>query len=158
MRHLTHKFSFLWATWFLTGQSRYAPGTVGSFFALPFAYLCAFYGTVGIILGTVFVFLTGWLAVRPILKNSSDSDPGFIVIDEVAGQTLTFACVAPILMGNPLYLATGFALFRFFDIVKIWPASFFDKRVHTAFGLMADDIVAGFYAALSLYGFHLLYQ
>ncbi len=158
MKQITHNLCFLWSTWFLTGRSRYAPGTVGSFFALPFAYLCAFYGVIGIIVGTVFIFLTGWAAARPVLKTSSDTDPGFIVIDEVAGQTLTFIGVAQALMGTPVYLAIGFALFRFFDIVKIWPASFFDKRVHTAFGLMADDIVAGFYAALCLYGFHLLYQ
>lgn len=158
MKTLFKNISFLWCTWFLTGRSKYAPGTVGSFFALPLAYLCAFYGTTGILIGSLFIFLTGWLASQNVLKTVNETDPGFIVIDEVLGQTLTFILIPISLLTDPLYLAVGFALFRFFDIVKIWPASFFDKKVHTAFGLMADDIVAGIYASFGLYVFHLIYS
>ena len=39
-----------------------------------------------------------------------------------------------------------------FDIVKLWPASYFDQSVHTAFGVMMDDVIAGLYAAVTLYG------
>lgn len=48
------------------------------------------------------------------------------------------------------WLVTGFVLFRFFDMLKPWPISWLDKRVHGGFGIMIDDLVAGVMAAISL--------
>ena len=48
------------------------------------------------------------------------------------------------------WLLLGFALFRFFDIVKPWPISYFDRHVHGGLGIMIDDILAGFFSALCL--------
>ena len=86
-----------------------------------------------------------------ILRTQSSSDPGFVVIDETVGQTLTFIFVAGMDFSWVMVLL-GFALFRFFDIVKIWPASYFDSSVHNAFGVMMDDVIAGLYAGIVLYG------
>jgi phosphatidylglycerophosphatase A len=97
------------------------------------------------------LFLIGWWATNVILVSQKKNDPGFVVIDETVGQTLTFVLVAS--LGFSWYtLICGFALFRFFDIVKIWPASYFDKSVHNAFGVLMDDVIAGIYAAIVLYG------
>jgi len=52
---------------------------------------------------------------------------------------------------NGWSILLGFILFRFFDIIKLWPASFFDGRVKNAFGVMMDDVIAGLYGAVILY-------
>ncbi len=51
---------------------------------------------------------------------------------------------------NPIREAFAFLLFRLFDIVKPPPARFIDREWHGGFGVMADDIVAAFYALLAL--------
>ena len=146
------KTAYAFASWFGFGFSPIASGTVGSFMALPLAW--GVYRTAGLwgILITVFVaFVLGWLATHEVVKYTEE-DPSLVVIDEVVGQTLSFLFL-PFLgvdtLSVPLLLG-GFALFRFFDIVKVWPACFFDKKVHNAFGVMMDDVVAGLYAALVL--------
>lgn len=153
---LKETISKLWATWFYTGLSKKAPGTVGSFFALPIAYLVSWYGSWGVFLFCVFIFLTGWKASEILLRHQEDKDPGFVVIDEVLGQTLAFIFITSDVISSPILLLLGFALFRFFDIVKIWPACWFDQKMHTALGVMLDDAVAGFYAALVLYVGHVV--
>ena len=70
-----------------------------------------------------------------------------MVIDEVAGQWLTLAAVA----ATPINFAIGFVLFRFFDIVKPWPASRIDRHMHGGMGIMLDDIVAAIYAGAMLW-------
>ena len=47
------------------------------------------------------------------------------------------------------HLFLQFALFRFFDIVKIWPASFFDSKVEHGAGTILDDVISGIYAGLT---------
>jgi phosphatidylglycerophosphatase A len=54
-------------------------------------------------------------------------------------------------------LLVGFILFRIFDIAKPWPISYLDKHVHGGFGIMADDVLAGIFALISLHGI-LFYQ
>jgi phosphatidylglycerophosphatase A len=49
-----------------------------------------------------------------------------------------------------LWLAIGFGLFRFFDIVKPWPIRWLDAKVHGGFGIMIDDVLAGVFAFISL--------
>jgi len=71
-----------------------------------------------------------------------------VVIDEVAGQWLTLLVAPPDLL---LYLA-GFLLFRLFDIRKPWPVSWADQSLPGGLGVMVDDLLAGLYAALFLYG------
>jgi len=143
--------AWILATWFGSGCSPKAPGTVGSLCSLPLV-LFGIYGGVGTLLGVVCIlFLIGCWATAIVLKSQKSQDPGFVVIDETVGQSLTFLLAIPFgLTGWSILF--GFLLFRFFDIVKIWPASFFDSRVHNAFGVMMDDVIAGIYAAIVLYG------
>ena len=143
--------SWILATWFGSGLSPKAPGTVGSLFALPIIAVGYIWGLKTYIGFLVVLFVIGWLATRVVLKSQKELDPGFVVIDEVIGQGLTFALVIG-LGFSWVWLISGFLLFRLFDIIKIWPASYFDGSVHNAFGVMMDDVVAGLYAALILYG------
>jgi phosphatidylglycerophosphatase A len=73
-------------------------------------------------------------------------DPGPVVVDEVAGQMVTFlACPG----ASWKVLLAGFALFRFFDVVKPFPAGR-AEHLPGGWGIMADDLVAGIYSAASL--------
>ena len=79
---------------------------------------------------------------------SGKKDPQFVVIDEVSGQFLTYLiALAP---ANWKYLLLGFILFRVFDIWKPFPARH-AECLPGGWGIMADDWVAGFYAAIALW-------
>ena len=137
------------ATWCGSGRFPKAPGTVGSLCSLPLAWILATYGgTIGILLGASIVFIIGWWATYIVLQDKSNGeDPGFVVIDETVGQVLSFVFIAHLPINIWLYIL-GFAFFRFFDILKPWPVSHYDKNVHSAYGVMMDDVCAGLYAGL----------
>ena len=141
-------------SWFGVGFCPFASGTAGSFATLPLAFVMAyFFGFWGILAATAISFFVGVVASKEVLKYTKH-DPSLIVIDEVAGQLLSFALVADALVGNLhawwVYLL-GFGLFRLFDITKPQPAKYFDSKVLNAWGVMLDDIAAGVYAAILLY-------
>lgn len=128
-----------------------APGTWGSFFALfPIYYLSTYAGPYSIIIFTVVCsFLTMWVADECEVVWGGDPSP--LVMDEWAGQGMAFLWV-------PLYgsvgadialLAAGFVIFRFFDIKK--PLGV-DKlqQLPGGFGILVDDLLAGFYAFICL--------
>jgi phosphatidylglycerophosphatase A len=74
-------------------------------------------------------------------------DPGVVVIDEVVGQLITFAFVSPV--AGPFTIIAGFVLFRLFDIWKPYPVRRLEA-LESGLGIMADDVLAGFYAATLL--------
>lgn len=80
------------------------------------------------------------------LFQVKDASP--IVIDEVAGMLVTFFLVTP----TPAHIAVGFLLFRFFDVVKIFPANWCQSHLPGGLGVVADDLAAGLYANLVLLG------
>jgi phosphatidylglycerophosphatase A len=88
--------------------------------------------------GAVVVTLLGIPASTIVERESGRTDPGFVVIDEVAGQWVTLA-FAPVDIGHAL---VGFVLFRFFDIVKPWPVRELEK-LPGGQGIMLDDVAAG---------------
>ena len=136
------------ATFFGAGLSPFAPGTVGSLAALPFAWLIhAWLGSWALFGAAAAAFAIGLWAANAYTRAGVERDPGAVVIDEVAGQWLTLAAVA----ATPLNYAIGFVLFRVFDIVKPWPASRIDRHMHGGMGIMLDDIVAAIYAGATLW-------
>jgi len=138
------------ATWFGAGLIPKAPGTWGSLAALPFAWVILHFGGVWWLGGAaVLVFLVGWWASNVYVAGTRTTDPGAVVIDEVAGQWLTLLPASTLTWWH---WAVGFALFRFFDIVKPWPVGWADRRVKGGFGVMIDDVIAGLYAGALLYG------
>lgn len=139
------------AMFFFSGKSKFAPGTAGSLATLPLVYLVYPYGVKGIVLSAIICYILGIIATKDVLKRTGKQDPGFVVIDETVGQILSFVFVATIAQFSWINLLLGFLLFRLFDIVKIWPCSYFDKKVHNAFGVMTDDVIAGLYAAIFLF-------
>ena len=143
------------ATFGGVGYLRPASGTWGSAAALPAAWgLAVLGGAPALAMGVVLAYLGGIWATEKVTRDMVEKDPSIVVIDEVAGQWIALLPVvvgashagAPLLDLWPGWIA-AFLLFRFFDIVKPWPVSVFD-RMKSPFGVMTDDIVAGIYAAL----------
>ena len=129
-----------------SGLSRYAPGTVGTVVAVPFAWLLmqmppALYWTALAALFLLGVWLCG-AASRMLGRH----DPGNIVWDEMVGYWLTVALV-PVTW---TWWLAAFVLFRFFDILKPWPIRLAEKRLGGGLGIMFDDVIAAAYAMLIL--------
>ena len=151
-----NKIAFIFATFFGVGLSPKAPGTAGSFATLFLAFLMAyFFGRNGIVYAAFVSFFIGVWATNQLTKNSEEKDPSKVVIDETAGQLMSFVLVAPYLQNNlsikafVVYLL-GFAFFRLFDIVKMGPVKWADTKIKNAWGVMLDDVFAGFFAAVVL--------
>ncbi|MDX1625551.1 MAG: phosphatidylglycerophosphatase A [Wenzhouxiangellaceae bacterium] len=128
------------------GMSPKAPGTAGTVAGLVLGLPLA-----GLALEWQLAIITAAFAAGvPICTRTSLAlgvdDFGGIVIDEIVALWLVLAFV-------PFHWAwwlAAFALFRFFDIVKPWPVSWLDRRMHGGLGIMIDDVVAGLYALLVL--------
>ena len=125
-----------------------ASGTWGSLAGLLVAPLLGFIPVLTLFMVIVSFFLGIW-AIPALIKNQTNKDPGYVVIDEFMGQLAVFAFL-PMGFANPLTYILGFALFRLFDILKPWPVSFYDQKMHNEWGIMLDDLMAGIYAALVL--------
>lgn len=146
-QNISEKLSFLYLSWFGVGYARKAPGTFGSLAALPFLYLLHWLHAPVWFCVTLFTLMTlaaCWVA-DIVQRRLSLHDPQWIVVDEVIGMGITWLIVRPESPGG--WLAC-FIAFRFFDIVKIWPASYFDKRVKSGAGTILDDVVSAFYAGI----------
>lgn len=126
-------------TCFGLGLSPYGPGTLGSGVGLIIVYVLSFLAwPIYFGFSISLCALSLWLVSLYLLLTDS-KDPQEVVIDEVVGVLISFLLV-PV---TGLTLILGFLLFRFFDILKPPPISFFDRKVPGAAGVMADDIVAG---------------
>ena len=98
----------------------------------------------------VAVTIVGIWAASRTERLSGRKDPGKVVVDEVAGQLIALMAVpAGLWSGFPVAVPVAFILFRFFDIVKPYPARKLEG-LHGGLGIMADDLVAGLYAYLGV--------
>lgn len=96
---------------------------------------------------TLALFFAGGFTASTSERLTGQEDPRNVVIDELAGQLLTFLLVVP--LSWRLALA-GFVLFRLLDVVKPWPARRLE-HLPGGWGIMSDDIASGLYAAGVLY-------
>jgi phosphatidylglycerophosphatase A len=141
------RFIIIAATWFGTGFSPLASGTVGTLAAIPLYLLMErlpifFY----IMILAAFTLFSCWVSGRAeVIFNEKDSSK--IVIDEVVGYLVTMIA-APVGWKG---VVLGFFLFRFFDISKIPPARYFDRNLKNGYGVVLDDVVAGIYSCVALY-------
>ena len=158
-------FNSLFVTMFGLGKIKFIPGTFGSLATIIILYY--FFHIVNIspniilfLLVTIFIY--SFYAVSSHIENNDNKDPGEIIIDEFIGQSI------PIYLyeishetektSNEAIIFYGicFFLFRYFDIMKPFPVSFFDRNFKNSFGVIMDDVCAGFYVVLSLICFMLL--
>ena len=152
-------FNSLLVTLFGLGKIKFMPGTFGSLATTIFLFYL--FHTLNI---SSYVILTGWAiifvysfyAVSAYIKDSENKDPGEIIIDEFLGQSIPIY-LYEISHGTikesdeaMIYYVLFFILFRYFDIMKPFPVSFFDKNFKNSFGVIMDDICAGLYVVLTL--------
>ena len=122
-----------------------APGTAGSAVGV-LAFLLVDNWDLGSLTALIAVVtVVGVWASGRAARHFGREDPGPVVIDEVAGQLVTFAGTGVGLMG----VLAGFVIFRVFDIIKPWPAGRLEA-LPGGVGIMADDLMAGLYANLTL--------
>jgi phosphatidylglycerophosphatase A len=136
-------------TWFGSGYIKPASGTWGSLASLPFGiFLNWALGPLALCLMALLLYGAGVVLGGVYLITAEHPDPDDFVLDEVVGQWLALAAAPLTVLGVLL----AFMLFRLLDITKPWPASWIDRRMHGALGVMTDDLVAGIYAALLVLG------
>ena len=154
MTSSTPRTRWAWAaaTFFGTGFLRPGPGTWGSAAALllwlgaaHWLHPSALALRIGTAIAAIAAMLLGIPAASIVARESGREDPGFVVLDEAAGQWIALLAASP--AHWPQWLL-AFLLFRFFDILKPPPARQFD-RMHGGFGIMMDDVAAGLYALLA---------
>ena len=155
----------LFVTMFGLGKVPKIPGTFGSLVAIIILYI--FFHKLNlssnlILIGLIIIFIYSFLAVANHIKDNENKDPKEIIIDEFIGQSIPIY-LYEISHGTVksaddalIFYIICFVLFRFFDIIKPFPVSYFDKNFKNSFGVIMDDVCAGFYVVLCLICFMIL--
>ena len=145
---------------FGTGLSPKGPGTAGTLVGIPL-FLAMMQLSLPLFAALVVALaLFGCWLCGESARRLGVHDYGGIVFDEIVGYVIAAAPLLPVLAlnrhGLVAGLAAAFLLFRLFDIWKPWPISALDARLHGGVGIMVDDLVAGLFAALVLWGLLLI--
>ena len=131
-------------TGFGLGYSPIAPGTAGSILATLVAFFVIKGNAPYLIIATIVIFTVGVIASSFIEKEREIKDPSLVVIDEIVGMWISVLFIPHVWWS----FLIAFALFRFFDVVKPFPANNLQK-LHGGLGIMIDDVIAGVYALIS---------
>ncbi len=141
------------------GRLKIIPGTFGSLATVIILYYFFHILDVPsnfILIILIIIFLYSFSAIADHIKDNENKDPKEIIIDEFIGQSIPIY-LYEVSHGTAkssdeavIFYGICFLLFRFFDIVKPFPVSFFDKNFKNSFGVIMDDVCAGLYVVLSL--------
>ena len=155
------KINVLISTFFGYGYLTKMPGTVASLVTTIFIYIAYEYlGYTDLKFSIIFfliLFFYSFYAVKDSESEFKNKDPRQIVIDEVLGQAMPLILLLYLNQNNQLsiqieiYYFLSFLFFRFFDIIKPFPVNYFDRNYKNYFGIIMDDIMAGFYSMLVIY-------
>jgi phosphatidylglycerophosphatase A len=141
----------LLATGFGSGHFPIAPGTAGTLAVIPIHALLAWWLSPGALLLVAVAFVP--LAIAAAAREAAATgvkDPSIVVVDEWAGYLITVAA-------HPfswITVVAGFVLFRILDVVKPYPARRLED-LPGGYGIVLDDVAAGIYGALLLWGLRL---
>lgn len=139
-------YQFL-ALGFGSGLAAKAPGTFGTLTAIPLVALLMWLGNLYLLAFVIAGSVLGVYLCGQTAADIGEHDHKAIVWDEIVGYAIS-------LLWLPLHWQTlllAFVLFRLFDIVKPWPISVLDKKVHGGLGIMLDDVAAGLATLLVLH-------
>ena len=155
----------LFVTMFGLGKIPKIPGTFGSLATIIILYIFFHIlnlSSIIILIFIIIVFIYSFSAISAYTKDNENKDPKEVIIDEFIGQSIPIY-LYEISHGTEkstdeaiIFYIICFILFRFFDIVKPFPVSFFDRNFKNSFGVIMDDVCAGFYVVLSLICFMVL--
>jgi len=155
----------LFVTMFGLGKIPKIPGTFGSLATIIILYI--FFHVLdlssnSILICLIIISIFSFSAVAIYIKDNENKDPKEVIIDEFIGQSIPIY-LYEISHGTEktsdeaiIFYVICFVLFRFFDILKPFPVSYFDKNFKNSFGVIMDDVCAGFYVVLSLICFMVL--
>ena len=147
------------------GKVKFMPGTFGSLITIIILFYLFHILNISskiIFTGWIIIFIYSFYAISTHTKDNKNKDPKEIIIDEFLGQSI------PIFLYEVshettkksdeaiIYYILFFILFRYFDIMKPFPVSFFDKNFKNSFGVIMDDICAGLYVVLTLVCFMII--
>ena len=149
----------LFVTMFGLGKIPKIPGTFGSLATIIILYI--FFHIIDlssniVLVGLIITFIFSFIAVAAYIKDNENKDPKEVVVDEFIGQSIPIYLYEVSHGINKsseeaiIFYGICFVLFRFFDIIKPFPVSYFDKNFKNSFGVIMDDVCAGFYVVLSL--------
>ncbi len=174
-KDVLHTISKLFATGLGVGYVPFAPGTfgtlLGALILAAFLMLPMFAPDTSVLVPIMWLGVTtacitiiGTFATHDYQLAYGKHDPKEVVIDEIAGFFLSIFLLAlffvwfvgqnkeahlPYLQPFVFYYVLMYVLFRLFDIIKPWPINLVDQRMHSAWGVMLDDLIAGIYATIS---------
>ena len=151
--------NFLFVTFFGIGTIRYAPGTITSLITTVLLFSLFHIlnlSNAAILMILIAISFYSFIAIANYIKEIPNKDPKEVVIDEVIGQSIPIYLYEVAHGTNKdskeaiLFYIYIFILFRYFDIKKPFPVNFFDKKFKNSFGVIMDDVIAGFYVVLTL--------
>tara|TARA_B100001540_G_scaffold289061_1_gene284735 strand:- start:221 stop:724 length:504 start_codon:yes stop_codon:yes gene_type:complete len=155
----------LFVTMFGLGKAPKIPGTFGSLATMIILYILFHILNLSsnlILIVLIVILIFSFFAVASYIKDIQNKDPKEVIIDEFIGQSIPIY-LYEISHGTEksaneaiIFYSICFILFRFFDIVKPFPVNYFDKNFKNSFGVIMDDVCAGFYVVLSLICFMVL--
>jgi phosphatidylglycerophosphatase A len=132
-----------------SGRASFAPGTFGTLAGIPVVLLFLVIPSSMQVFFTLAVILFAiWTSDRAE-KLIGQSDPGCIVIDEIAGFTVAMAGIQV----SVLSVVSGFLIFRVFDIIKPFPVRYFERNFYGGAGVVLDDVAAGLLSTIVLHIF-----
>ena len=159
------RLNTLFVTMFGLGKLPKIPGTFGSLATIIILYILFHILNLSsnlIFIGLIIIFIFSFSAITTYIKDNENKDPKEVIIDEFIGQSIPIY-LYEISHGTEksadeamIFYFICFVLFRFFDIAKPFPVSYFDKNFKNSFGVIMDDVCAGFYVVLSLICFMVL--
>ncbi len=155
---MLNKINFLFVTLFGIGKIKKIPGSFASLATTLFLFFLFHILNISpniVLIYIIIIFFISFYAVNIFIKDLTNKDPKEVVIDEFIGQSIPI-CLYEVAHDMPknndtlkFYLIM-FVLFRFFDIVKPFPVSYYDKNFKNSFGVIMDDVCAGLYVVVIL--------
>lgn len=163
-------------TWFFIGRAPIMPGTFGTLGFYPLYYFIIYcslspaQARLYLTLSCIGISLLGYVAVAKFQNETLTSDHPCVVVDEIIGINITLAIafnwlykISLPFVGTfglnhfDIMFAIAFILFRAYDIYKPLFIRYIDRHCKTPLGVLLDDVLAGLFAALTIYLYHYLY-
>ena len=141
-------FTKIFVSIFFIGYINFASGTLGSLVSLLlmfFLFEILAVPLVILIIIFIFLFFISNYLIDYFSAFTKSNDSKHIVIDELLGIFLIF------IYNDIITCFLIFFIFRFFDIIKVFPANYIDNELKNGYGVILDDIIAGFYTILTLW-------
>ena len=148
-----NKIISIFPTLFGIGYSPIAPGTIGSIFSIVLLYfLIKFVSYSFLVIIFIIIFITSLKLIEKYSNLLKSHDSSTIVIDEFLGIFLIILFYDYLKFTNDFIMFfLILILFRFFDILKIFPINWVDKNIKNSLGVVLDDLLAGVYSIIVLY-------